>query len=195
MAAFWLPVCVLVIWSVQKTNAIYTDQEVTGSNVFQTGTWGDTTPPTTTTLDTVNNGSSDGKAEVNDQIILVFDEPINPGSIKSGWSGVPTSLSITLEDNAAAYASKDIVTFDVNLGVITLGHNKYTNGGDSIFGAVMVWDEPSLTLTVTLSSLDQDNVSRGKKRTATYYPDALIEDTAGNPVNTSVTPTINDKHF
>ncbi len=180
--------------TVIDTAAVMSDLEQAPANSVATAVW-DTTPPTATSLATMNGGSKAGKAEPGDSIVITFSEPIVTTSIKAGWNGAPTPITVTLENNVPAYGDDDIVSFDVNLGVIDLGHDKYTNAPYSTFGAQMSWDEPTLTLTVVLTNTLTDNTRVGKKKVATYYPDPGITDTGRVGIDTLVTPTVNARHF
>ena len=146
-------------------------------------------------MTTANGGAHAGTAEPGDSITITFSEPIETTSIKAGWGGIPVPITVTLEDNVAAYGDNDVVSFDVSLGVIDLGNDRYTNAPYSTFGAQMTWNEPTLTLTIVLTNTLTDNTRGGTKKVATYHPDPVITDTGRIGIDTLVTPTVNAKHF
>lgn len=180
--------------TVVDTAAVMNDLESAAANSVITAIW-DTTPPTATSLATSNGGSKAGTAEPGDSIVIVFSEPIATTSIKPEWSGAPVPITVTLEDDVAVYGDNDIVSFDVGLGVIDLGSDRYTDSPYSTFGAQMTWSEPTLTLTIVLTNTLTDNTRGGRKKVATYYPAPGITDTGRIGIDTLVTPTVNARHF
>lgn len=180
-----------------KTFNINTADNAGNSGTTPWSTTVDNSGPQAIGLQTVNvGGGTTGQAQVGDQVIFTFNESLHLPSIKSGWDGTATSLTVTLNNNVAGYGNNDTVTFDVNLGTIDLGANNYTNAPQSVFGASMVWSAASKTITITLTSLITDNTRRGSPSTATFYPVAAIQDRAGNNANTASTPTESGtRHF
>lgn len=181
--------------TVVDTAAVMSDHELAPANSVGTAVW-DTTPPTAVSFKIPNGGGANNEPDVEDKIVIFFSEPIDLPTIKSGWDGSWTPVSVTIENNVSAYGNNDIVTFDVNLGVIDLGGKKYTKAPQSVFDARMKWNAPLLKVVVELMDLTVDETRETNAKTlATYYPDPAIEDTGHIAIDTSVTPTRNAKHF
>jgi len=157
----------------------------------------DNTAPTAIGLQTINQtGGTAGRAEVGDQMVLTYAEALHLPSVKTGWNGTATPITVTINNNVAGFGNNDTVTFDVNLGTVNLGRNNYTGAPNSVFGASMVWAASTNAITITLTSLSVNHVTTGASSTATYVPSTAILDLAGNSINTAATPTESgQRHF
>lgn len=181
--------------SVVDTAAVMSDAVAASANNVVVGYW-DTIAPTAGSLRIANGGGTNNSPDTGDVIAIDFNEAIDLATIKSGWDGTATALTVTISDNDPGYSNNDIVTFDVNLGVIDLGGAGYTSAPSTILSATMEWNSQQDKIEVTLGSYVQDNSGTSNARTtATFHPDSGIQDTGGISIDTAVTPTKKDRHF
>lgn len=181
--------------TVVDTAAVMNDQQLAAANEVQLAIW-DTTPPTAVDVKIPNGTGVNNEPDVADKINMFFSEPIDPASIKAGWDGSWTPMTVTIDNNNGSYGGNDIVTFDENIGVIDLGGAKYTKAQESVFSARMKWNVNTLKLIVELQTLVVDKTrTTDAKTVATYYPYSGIEDTGRNAIDDTVHPTRNAKHF
>lgn len=134
-----------------------------------------TSPTVTVTIDNnplkaldvqASSGSSSGRASAGDTLTFVYQGQLNLATVKAGWTGASTPLTVTLRDKAVATATvSDRATFDVNLGTVLFAQN-YVKANKSVpIGATMVASTNptagTTTITVTLGA-----VSSGDLRSA-----------------------------
>jgi hypothetical protein len=151
----------------------------------------DGTAPTGSDVQTVRNGGTAGKAETGDQLVLTFSEPIDPGSIISGWDG--TSRSVTFEIvNGSGSAADTVAIFNgatkiAGFGTITLPDKNYVKSTVDFTSSTMVLSGSTLTVTLGTTS-GGANVTTGGAGSTKWIPAATFFDRAGN-VLTSTTVT------
>jgi hypothetical protein len=158
----------------------------------------DTTKPTVSSVTLRNGGSTAGKVEAGDQILIVFSEQMAVGSLCSTWSGDSSDQSVggngsvvTLTDGGGSSDSISVsasgCTF--NFGSISLGNTGYVTGGNATFSGnggsrtTITWTASTKTLTITLGAKGGSGTipaSAVASSTATYTPNSSITDSAGN---------------
>ncbi|HET8536392.1 MAG TPA: Ig-like domain-containing protein, partial [Solirubrobacteraceae bacterium] len=146
-----------------------------------------------------------GQANQNDTLTFAYSKPMLASSIISGWDGTTRSVRVNLSDagsnDTLTEVQLDTGTGTVSLGTVALGQN-YVNGGSVAFlSSSIVQSTDKTTFTITLGALCTTNVSPtncggGSTRQITnqtpsvvWTPNAAATDTAGNPVDATVTPT------
>ena len=159
----------------------------------------DTTTPTVSSVSLVNGGSTAGKVEAGDQIVIVFSEQMAVSSFCSAWSGDTTNQSISGNNQATATltdggGSSDSInvsssTCTFNFGSISLGNTGYVTGGNATFAGTgggkttISWNASARTITVTLGTKGGSGTipaSPVTSSTATYNPSSSITDSSGN---------------
>jgi hypothetical protein len=165
----------------------------------------DNTAPSGTDVQTANGASTAGTAQQGDTATFSFSEPIDPGSVLSGWAGSSTSVVVRLTNGGALPTTPDTVQIwnaannaQLALGTITLPSGTYVgglSGSDSAtFGAsgtasTMVMS--GSTITITLGTVG-GSASPGAGLLAgamSWVPSASATDRAGNAMPTT---TVNE---
>ncbi len=126
------------------------------------------------------SGGTVGLAEKGDTITFAFNEPPDPGSIVSGWTGsAATTVSVSIADNG----SDDILTVNGSAGTIGsvgLGGNYTTSGKTTVFGGSTMTLSGS-TLTITLGAVSSGAATKETSKNAPEWtPSASVYDSAGN---------------
>jgi hypothetical protein len=181
--------------SVVDTAAVMSDSQIVSSNDVDVSIW-DTTPPTVISLFITNGGLAKNSPDPGDAVAIGFSEPIDLSSIKAGWDGTATPVTVTIGNDDVSYAGNDTVNFNVNLGVIDLGAADYTGAPNTILAGSMEWDDRRHRVEVTLGAYARDNaVVTSARVERTFYPDSGIQDTGRVSIDTTAKPTKTDKHF
>jgi hypothetical protein len=168
--------------------------------------------PKAADVQTANKAVTVGLAEQNDTITYTFSEPIDPGSIQSGWTGGATPVTVRINDNGLLGAGNDsLQVFNpansaaLPLGNVDLGRNDYAGGllgGNYRFSASSMSMSGS-TITVTLGKyestiiIDPGRVTAGGSGTMVWTPAAGPYDLAGNALlgTTATESGVADKEF
>jgi hypothetical protein len=160
----------------------------------------DTTTPTVSSVTLRNGGTTAGKVEIGDQIVIVFSEQMAVSSFcPASWSNDANNQSIsgnnqvtvTLTDGGAGSDSISVSssTCTFNFGSISLGNVGYVTGGNATFSgsggskSTIAWTASTRTLTITLGAKGGTGTipaSAVASSTATYSPNSSITDSAGN---------------
>ena len=144
----------------------------------------DNTQPSAIDVQATNvDEGTEGKAETGDRLTLTFSEPVDPGSILSGWAGAATTVTVRLGN--APGGGEQIQIWDgagavaLPLGIVALGRNDFVNGAvmfrDSTM--VMVGSEITVTLGSPNRNFKQQAAGAG---TLTWTPTSTVYDRAGN---------------
>ena len=156
------------------------------------------TAPTITGLQLVNGGTTAGKIQKSDQIVVTFSKAMDTTSFCSGWNGSTLSgngqVVVTVTDGTGGTNDKVTVTTasgcTFNFGTIDLGSNAYISSGGATFSgngsnaSSIAWTSGTNTLTITLGSKSgAGTVATVASSTAVYTPDAAITDTYGVAVS------------
>ena len=151
----------------------------------------DNTPPTATDIQTSNAaGGTNGHPEQGDQVVYTFSEPIDPGSILSGWTGASTSVVLRFTNgspndsfgiwNAANTAQLPLGSIDAGKKYVTQNITYGATGTPS----TMVMS--GSTITVTLGTQSANASTANGTVTMKWTPSALATDRAGNALTATV---------
>lgn len=162
----------------------------------------DNTAPAASDVQTTNAGTA-GLAEQGDKLVLTTSEPIEPGTVLSGWSGTATSVVVRMTDGGVlGTGNDDLQVFSADnatllpLGTVNLNRTDYVAGlagGRIEFGATGTASTMTMsasTITITLGAYG--TVGAGVTRTtaaaagsATWTPVATPTDRASNVMSTA----------
>jgi hypothetical protein len=162
----------------------------------------DNTAPAGADAQTTNAGTN-GLAEAGDSLVLTFSEPVEPGSILSGWTGAPTSVVVRINDLGLSLGNDSVQIYSAGnstllpLGTIDLGRSDYVAGllgGTVRFGASGTASTMSMSgnaVTIVLGTynatpiLDPARTIAGGVGTAIWTPAATPYDRAENAMSTA----------
>lgn len=156
----------------------------------------DNTAPTGSDVQTANvTAGTDGLAEPGDSITFTFSEPIDPGSIVSGWTGsAPVNAVLRLGDGGKSDDTLTVYnaanTTELPLGSVDLGRNDYANTNIT-FGATgtpstIAVSGNSLVITLGTGSAPAHKAGGTGTMKWTTSPPAGATDRAGNPLTASL---------
>jgi hypothetical protein len=157
----------------------------------------DGTAPAAADVQTQNKtGGTAGRAEIGDAMTLTFNEPIDPNSISSGWTGAaPLSVVARLNNNVTSHGGQDTVTIYnaantvlLPLGTARLGRNDYVSANRT-FGATgtastLTQSGNGYVLTLGTASGTTNTVLLNLG-TMSWYPASGATDRAGNAMGTT----------
>ena len=133
-----------------------------------------------------------GKPDSGDQIVLTYSEVMDPASIKSGWDG--TSTAVTVSFSRTTGTTSAVVT-GVNLGTLDLGDSGSThylpnNQSNKTETATMVMATVAgkSVVTLTLTSTNATFTALSPTTTTlklTWTPSSSATDLAGNAETTT----------
>jgi hypothetical protein len=207
-----------VTWnSTAQTDGRYDVRVVTTDNAGNTFTSAVVTvevengAPQPTNLQLQNGGSTQGKIEAGDSIVLTYSEALKVSSLCSSWAtdSADQNLSsngdvtVTVTDGGASNdtmtATAGSCTF--NLGTINLGATGYTTGGNMSFGgsgsnkSTIAWSHANHALTITLGGkTGSGTAGTVTSSTATYTPSGSIQNHNGTAISGTFA-TSNVKQF
>jgi hypothetical protein len=159
----------------------------------------DNVRPKATAVSGSNGGSTAGKWEPNDVIVLTFDEAISTASILSSWTSPATAQTVTVLGNNSG-PTDELSVPSANVGVVSTGGD-YVSNDVSFTGSTMSIDAAQKVLTIRLGSLSTSDLSDIRStavtaRNMSFNPDDSITDLAGNAVqNVNPAETDNDVDF
>ena len=157
----------------------------------------DNTAPTAADIQTTNHaGGTAGKPETGDTIVFTFSEPMEPGSILSGWTGAATGVVVRIADGGGLLGlGNDDLTIRNNansaqlpFGDVDMGRGDYRvtllglGGPINFTSSTMVMS--GSTVTVTLGTPDDTADTAGGNGTMTWGPAATPYDRAANVMTT-----------
>lgn len=142
----------------------------------------DGTRPTAADIQAVNGGTVN-RVDAGDQIIFTFSEQMEPTSIKAGWDGTSTPVTVTVTSS-----NPSIVSTNVNLGSVDLVR-RYFNNPDATFSATMVMSGSTVTITLGAQTAGGSPRTNAPSTTLAWTPVGSPTDIAGN---TMQTPTANE---
>lgn len=156
----------------------------------------DNTLPTGTNVQVANGNGGAHAMDAGDTLTFTWSEQISPGSILSGWSGAPTTVTVRVTDRGgndtlsiwdAANATRLRITGASDL---TLRADRTASAG-AVFTATAV--QSGASVTITLGALQSGTSKTDTKSQAmAWTPSSLATDLAGNAVSTS---TVNESPF
>jgi hypothetical protein len=160
---------------------------LTGANVTGAAYTIDKTAPTGFDVQTSGNGNN--KPDSGDAFVLTFSELVDSTSIKAGWNGSSTAITVNFNNGSSA----DNATFTgANLGTVSLGATGYVNGAANQYSLsanmVMTTASGRSVVTVTFTSSDaKAQVAGSNKPDMAWIPSPLATDPAGNASSTAST--------
>ena len=160
--------------------------------------------PTATSVVLANGGTTSGKLEQGDKIVVTYSQTLSVSSMCSTWSGdltdqslsTPGDVTITLTDGGGADDTMTVTsaTCTLHFGTLNLGATGYVTGGNTTFqglalnASTVTWNAMTRTLTITLGAPTGVG-TRGTvaSSVAVYTPDAAIKNVIGAAITGTVT--------
>ncbi len=152
----------------------------------------DNTAPSAADIQTANGGAVAGRAEHRDTIIYSFSEPVDPGSILSGWDGNAVDVVVRL-NNGNPVQSDTVLVYNaanstqLSLGTAALGDSGYA-AANRTFGVTGTKSRMVLAgnaITVTLGTASGSVNSPLVGATMTWTPTSAAYDRAANAMSTA----------
>ncbi|MBX7448721.1 tandem-95 repeat protein [Mycolicibacterium sp. 3033] len=164
----------------------------------------DNVAPTAVGVQTTNGGGTNGLMQQGDTIVYTFSEPIDPGSILSGWTGSSTNVVVRAYDGNILLGllggNDTLQIFDATntsllpLGTVELGRTDYVTGlvgGTITFGATGTPSTMTMsgnTITIVLGTYDSVFLgavrnTAGGTGTMVWTPSTTPYDLAGNTLS------------
>jgi hypothetical protein len=143
-----------------------------------------------------SGGSTASKPDTGDKLVLTFSERMSAASIKSGWDGTATAVTLNFAKCGGNNTPACITFTGATLGTIetnTSGGRTYVQNGSSAnyaFAATMVMTtngSNQSVITITLGVVDlpaRVDMSNGNK-TLRWTPSSAATDLAGNAMSTT----------
>jgi hypothetical protein len=164
----------------------------------------DRTKPTASGFSTTNVlGGTVRKLEVKDTFTLTFSEPVDPGSIITGWNGTTTQTVVVRatgsggsQDRLTVYAADN--TTLLPLGTVNLNRTDYVAGATTfgLTGTPSTLTMSGAGLTVTLGTPSRTPGTAAGAANATWTPALGVLDLAGNAAAANAfTETDTDSDF
>lgn len=136
-------------------------------------------------------GSTSGKASAGDTLVLTYEGQVDLTTIKTGWAGASTPLTMTLRDkNVATVTASDRATFDVNLGTVLFAQN-YVKANKSVAVPATMVATTNATAGTTTITITLGAISSGDLRSATatgtmrWTPSAAARTPGGTACSTT----------
>jgi hypothetical protein len=138
------------------------------------------------------NNMVQGKSMVHEALGYSFSEPIDPGSILSGWDGNAVDVVVRL-NNGSLFQADSVLVYDtanatqLNLGTVALGDDGYVTTSRT-FGATGTKSRMVLagnTIAVTLGIASGSVTSPLLAATMTWTPTSSAYDRAANAMSTA----------
>jgi hypothetical protein len=143
----------------------------------------DTVAPAGTNIAGSNGAASTAKkADNGDQLAYTFSEPVDPGSVMSGWTGSSAGVSAVFTNSGA---NDTIAVTGTNLGSVNTQAN-YVTGTLSCGASTMAMSGSIVTVTLggcTPTTAQRTNVGN---TTFKWTPSATVTDLAGNAMSATV---------
>lgn len=139
------------------------------------------------------NGGLSGKADAGDTFTFTYAGSVDLTTLKAGWNGTSTALTVTLADKAATPTSAtDRATFSVPLGTVLLPQNYVGKKKSVAIPATMVattstaGGSTTTTITVTLGAITSADLKTSTATGAmTWTPSAAARSTSGVACSTT----------
>ncbi|HST17035.1 MAG TPA: hypothetical protein VLK36_05155 [Gaiellaceae bacterium] len=139
----------------------------------------DTVAPTASDIVAANSGTR-RIIDNGDTITYTFSEAVDPGTVKSGWAGTSTAVSVAFTNVGA---NDTFVVSGTNLGTVNTTAN-YVTGAVTCSGSTMVASGATITVTLgTCLGLTRNGPNAGDN--FQWTPTATITDLAGNALSPS----------
>ena len=139
------------------------------------------------------NGGYSGKPDAGDVLTFTYQGSVNLTTLKAGWDGTATPITMTLTDkNTAPATTGDRATFSVPLGTVQFVQNYIKASKTSTVPATMTatfgtsGGQPTTTVRVVLGSFTDGNVRTGTSTGAMRWtPSATVKNAAGFACSTT----------
>ena len=155
----------------------------------------DNTAPYATDIQATNMaGGVLGKAEQGDTATFTFNEPMDPQSIYSGWTGGSTTVtprfvngSGSSNDSFSVYDSANVT--QLGLFSVFMGAKDFVSANVNFTSSTMVMS--GATITITLGTPSNSSYGSGEASAATmsWFPALACYDRAGNTITSSAGAT------
>jgi hypothetical protein len=130
------------------------------------------------TVACTSGGCTSGEMDSGDQIVFTFGVAPNPASIKTGWTGASTPVTLTLTDSGPS----DSLTLP-GLGTVALNGDYVGPPATRTFSANMVLSGNVVTVTFTQNPANRKRET--SKTTLVWTPLTSITDMSGNHMSAS----------
>ncbi len=161
-------------------------------------------PLTISSVTLTNGGSTAGKVEQNDKIVITFSGQLNDSSLCSGWSGTgsQSSTGVVTLTNGGLFTNDSITataacgTF--NFGSLDLGSTSYASSnvtfGASGTASSITWNGTN-TLTITLGTASGSGAATVSSSQPKYTASGSVTDPFGDPISNSPFTLPSGKQF
>ena len=126
------------------------------------------------------NGGTARRIDDGDTVTFTFSEPVDPGTIKSGWNGTSTTVTVTFTNSGG---NDTFVVGGTNLGSVNTTAN-YVSGTATCAGSTMSASGSTVTVTLGACGGSTRNGPGGGTQFL-WTPSSAMTDLAGNPVSTA----------
>jgi hypothetical protein len=154
----------------------------------------DNTVPTGTNVQGTNgSGGTARRIERNDVLTLTVSEPIEPGTIVSGWTGASTNVVVRLVNNGSSDQLQiwnSTNGAQLPLGTVTLGRTDFVGSTTITYGASGTASTMTMsgnTITIVLGTASAAATTAGGTGTLRWTPSSTPTDRAGNSLSTAQT--------
>jgi prepilin-type N-terminal cleavage/methylation domain-containing protein len=167
--------------------------------------------PVITSVLLSNGGSTAGKLEKGDSIVVTFSAQLSVASLCSTWSGDGANQSLNSNGNVNVNISNgtsgvsDVLTVTsatctFNFGSIDLGSGSYVSsavafGGNGVNKSSIAWNATTHALTITFGAQKSGTVATVASSAPIYSASGSIVDTFGNAVSNSPYTPANGRQF
>jgi hypothetical protein len=153
----------------------------------------DNQTPSGTGIVASNGTGTAGRIDPGDTIQFTWSEPMAPASIKSGWTGTSTPITVYVESNNAANDEMYFSGLNLVLSAtdLKLGGNFFAS--DVQFAATMVQSGNSITVTLGTRTGSIGSTLSGS--TMSWRPSANAKDLAGKASATTTVTETSDRDF
>ena len=142
----------------------------------------------------VNSGAS-GRINAGDQVVLTFSTLVNPTTIKAGWTGASTPVTVTLKDKgiSGTGTGSDRMETDANLGYVAFVQDYVKNNkSTTLTGSTMTATTATVAgvqvtvVTITLGTPDSSSIrTAGTLGAMKWFPSAAARTPGGLACSTA----------
>jgi hypothetical protein len=149
----------------------------------------DTTAPTATDVQALNGAATTGLLETSDTLTYTYSEPIDPASIKPGWTGAAQTVTVRVHKGNGPPSNKDEITlYDSTnavqvspLGTVSLAQRGFLSQ-DLTFTATMLMTGSQIVITLGTTT-NANKLTRVTTVADMVWTVATAKDPAGNTLN------------
>ncbi len=157
----------------------------------------DNTQPAASNIQTQNNNTIVGRAQITDTITYTFSEPMEPASILAGWSGSSTPVVVRMINGLILFGNDGVEIYNaadssqLPFGQLDLGRGDYVGGllggeiarfGDTGTASTMQMSGSTVVITLGTHS-GQSVLTAGGSGQMSWDPVTTPTDWAGNSMN------------